>query len=171
MLALDKPFRRLPCAMCKNEHNLSNFVAREGPDRRDSKIGGRGTQSVLLLGMISKACSKCQIVKSMTEFYSHRGHKDGRRSECKECKNESKRVLRGSNGTTRCRPANCELCGQTRTHARALCADHDHETGAFRGWLCTGCNVALGRFGDNVEGLRRAIDYLHRAWLTDTVPT
>src|ERR1035437_5063849 len=52
----------------------------------------------------------------------------------------------------------CELCRAERP----LCIDHDHKTGAFRGWLCSSCNRALGTFGDSVEGLNKAIAYLHR---------
>lgn len=37
------------------------------------------------------------------------------------------------------RPADgrCQACGQQRV----LCLDHDHATGAFRGWLCHPCNL------------------------------
>lgn len=38
--------------------------------------------------------------------------------------------------------------------------DHDHKTGKARGLLCAGCNTAIGRFGDSVEGLQKAIEYL-----------
>lgn len=38
--------------------------------------------------------------------------------------------------------------------------DHCHETGKVRGILCPGCNLGLGKLGDNVEGLQRALDYL-----------
>lgn len=38
--------------------------------------------------------------------------------------------------------------------------DHDHETGAFRGYLCTNCNVGLGMFKDDPETLRAAAAYL-----------
>lgn len=38
--------------------------------------------------------------------------------------------------------------------------DHDHITGKVRGHLCTGCNTGLGKLGDSVEGLKRALDYL-----------
>lgn len=38
--------------------------------------------------------------------------------------------------------------------------DHDHENGRVRGVLCIRCNSALGKLGDNTEGLQRAMDYL-----------
>jgi len=56
------------------------------------------------------------------------------------------------------RPENCEICG-TRTR-RALCYDHDHTHGTFRGWICHNCNVALGLMDDSVERLQLLIDYL-----------
>jgi hypothetical protein len=38
--------------------------------------------------------------------------------------------------------------------------DHCHETGKVRGVLCPPCNLMLGYARDNVDTLRRAIDYL-----------
>ncbi|MGH2785637.1 MAG: endonuclease domain-containing protein [Actinomycetota bacterium] len=40
--------------------------------------------------------------------------------------------------------------------------DHNHETGKVRGILCFGCNGGLGQFLDNIESLRRAIEYVER---------
>ena len=61
----------------------------------------------------------------------------------------------------------CELCGRTSEPGSgyALGADHDHDTMAFRGILCTGCNSGIGHLGDNVEGLERALAYLRKAIL------
>lgn len=53
----------------------------------------------------------------------------------------------------------CAVCGHADAK-RALSVDHDHETGRVRGLLCSGCNAAIGRLGDNVAGLRRALAYL-----------
>jgi hypothetical protein len=50
----------------------------------------------------------------------------------------------------------CPLC----LIERKLVKDHCHETGLIRGLICRGCNSALGVFGDNEEGLLRALDYL-----------
>jgi hypothetical protein len=56
------------------------------------------------------------------------------------------------------RPRSCELCGETPS--RVLHMDHDHGTGAFRGWLCFRCNVVLGRVRDDAALLAKMIDYL-----------
>lgn len=59
---------------------------------------------------------------------------------------------------TRPPPTHCECCG--RAPKRNLHLDHCHATNAFRGWLCTQCNVGLGMLGDDLRGLRRALRYL-----------
>lgn len=58
----------------------------------------------------------------------------------------------------------CALCksppsGKKTSH---LQIDHDHKTGRIRGLLCNECNTALGRLGDDVKGLSRALKYLMR---------
>jgi hypothetical protein len=62
---------------------------------------------------------------------------------------------------TRPRPAACECCGGNGK--RALSLDHCHSTGQFRGWLCDNCNLGIGKLGDSVEALQRALEYLKRA--------
>lgn len=58
----------------------------------------------------------------------------------------------------------CALCDET---PKVLVVDHCHETGVIRGMLCIRCNLGLGRFGDNVAGLKRAIAYLERGLTSD----
>lgn len=53
----------------------------------------------------------------------------------------------------------CALCPSTG-NGRWLCVDHDHESKRVRGLLCIQCNSALGKLGDSVAGLQRAIVYL-----------
>jgi hypothetical protein len=43
---------------------------------------------------------------------------------------------------------------------RACCVDHDHETGAVRGLLCTSCNVAIGMLKEDTDVVRYAMAYL-----------
>jgi len=52
----------------------------------------------------------------------------------------------------------CALC-----HNAATDVDHDHATEKVRGLLCHSCNTALGQFGDTIQGLQKAIDYLRSA--------
>lgn len=44
--------------------------------------------------------------------------------------------------------------------ADLMCFDHDPVTHEHRGWLCQNCNTAIGKLGDNVEGLTKALHYL-----------
>lgn len=54
------------------------------------------------------------------------------------------------------KPTICELCES----GGKLAFDHDHLTGAFRGWLCERCNLTLGQVGDSIEILSKMIAYL-----------
>jgi hypothetical protein len=52
----------------------------------------------------------------------------------------------------------CELCGNP-PKSRGLSEDHDHKTGAHRGWLCFRCNRALPTYV-TLDWLLRAALYL-----------
>lgn len=55
----------------------------------------------------------------------------------------------------------CAICGKTPV-GRKLAVDHSHTTGQLRGLLCTRCNLGIGYFGDDINRLYRAVDYLLR---------
>lgn len=69
------------------------------------------------------------------------------------------RIKRGLPPPTRPCPDCCELCSRVFEKGK-IHLDHDHATGAFRGWLCNRCNLALGHLGDSIAGLQRALAYL-----------
>jgi hypothetical protein len=51
----------------------------------------------------------------------------------------------------------CAICQQEKP----LVPDHKHGTTEIRGLLCSSCNTGLGKLGDSIEGLQRALDYLN----------
>lgn len=79
----------------------------------------------------------------------------------KQVKRESKWRRRGASPPTRPEPSNCECCGGL-PGKKSMSLDHNHLTGAFRGWLCSNCNTAIGKLGDSIAGVKRALEYLER---------
>jgi hypothetical protein len=59
-------------------------------------------------------------------------------------------------GATSLRPDKCEVCGSDDK----VVFDHCHVNNKFRGWLCNGCNSALGHAKDNPDTLRKLAEYL-----------
>lgn len=125
-------------------------------------------------------CYRCSEVKEVR-----------RRTYCEKCRTELERISRRSKmrsryavmtpeerarrtkkpRPTRPMPEVCEICTapearkrEDRDEPQALSLDHCHHTGIFRGWLCSRCNLALGKFGDSLAGLRRALTYLENAY-------
>lgn len=60
----------------------------------------------------------------------------------------------------------CEICGKSETANRRLAVDHIHGTTDVRGVLCGKCNMGIGKLGDTLEALKRAVAYLERFELT-----
>ena len=72
------------------------------------------------------------------------------------------------------RDGKCDICGKkckkaggrgrktSGSHSGVIHVDHCHETGKVRGMLCGPCNQGLGKLGDNIAGLERALDYLKK---------
>lgn len=56
----------------------------------------------------------------------------------------------------------CALCERAPSQERFghLSIDHCHDTGKIRGLLCTPHNSAIAAFGDNEDGLFRALRYI-----------
>lgn len=127
-------------------------------------------------------CIKCRITQVVT---SDRGGKpSATRGMCQSCRNRYYRVERQkrdipSSNTREHRlqtkygigeaefallwkhqDGKCGCCGKSFYSPPAAKVDHDHETGVIRGLLCFHCNTGIGKLGDDIEGLERAIAYL-----------
>jgi len=68
------------------------------------------------------------------------------------------------------RDGKCDLCRRQMERAgtgvgrmQVLHVDHCHVARQVRGLLCPECNMGLGKLGDTVETLQRALNYLQEA--------
>lgn len=134
-----------------------------------------------------KVCCKCKEMKSLDLFYKRKWTKRNpstHRSWCKECERNGNAASRSNGHEYRKnwklkrnfgitledyeamreqQGGKCAICGRSpgdTTMKYDLAVDHCHETGVIRGLLCSDCNIGLGKLGDNLHGLRRAVNYL-----------
>jgi len=109
-----------------------------------------------------KLCRSCGI---LTDNFSHssrtvsnRGMKTYWHKTCTDCRVRHNRTVKElyKIHTPPAAGTPCECCNRVRpTHL-----DHDHTTGAFRGWICRECNTGLGLLSDSVAGVTAALLYL-----------
>ena len=63
----------------------------------------------------------------------------------------------------------CKICGCQETHRtkdgelKELAVDHCHKTNVVRGLLCQNCNVAIGKFKEDIAIIINAIKYLQNS--------
>lgn len=125
-----------------------------------------------------RTCKECNIEKDLQRFPT-KDYKTGRKSyTCNSCYyNKRKKdpdfvyrqkmaAIKSLYGLT---PEEYEnlldkqngLCGICMSSGVRLAVDHDHVTKQVRGLLCHTCNTGLGKLGDNIEGIERALNYLN----------
>ena len=118
--------------------------------------------------MIKKTCRFCEEEKDINEFYKHKQHFDGYDNRCKSCRKSKTKDLNDIKKTAPAKPKHCECCGiesitKKGMRNQGLVCDHDHDTKKFRGWICASCNHGIGKLGDTIEGIERALEYLKKA--------
>lgn len=137
-----------------------------------------------------KWCYKCKKHKPLDRFQVNKRTKQGRKGPCKECQAEWYRIkmvtepdFRTKNAKTsregwtrrqlteygltqeefdKLTSKGCMICGGPPNGRGRYVFDHDHTTGAFRGLLCSRCNVGLGHFLDDPVLLTKALKYLQK---------
>lgn len=116
--------------------------------------------------MNKKVCKICLKKKDLNDFYvkNHLRKKDGSNyieTKCKKCKsNEILNIYRLKKIYKSPIHKYCYICNK---YCKTLCLDHDHKTKKFRGWLCRSCNVGLGRLGDDLESIKKVVQYLKQS--------
>ena len=134
-----------------------------------------------------KTCSRCQLELPISSFHLKGG--GYRRPECRDCfnalrprKGRSGAAAHGISGVRATadyqrfykygitpteyvnmlerQGGRCAICDSPDHAAKDWQVDHDHATGYVRGLLCRPCNVAIGLMKDDVDRMKRAIEYL-----------
>lgn len=115
-----------------------------------------------------KICALCKIPKSVDEFWKNPRTRDGLRTHCKKCASDLNR--KRDFGVSPMQLAflfelqgnRCAVCGEPLGEGKDVHVDHDHRTNEVRGLLCGQCNKGLGHMRDDVEIMRKAIEYLSK---------
>ncbi len=55
----------------------------------------------------------------------------------------------------------CDLCREKKSF-RQLVIDHNHDTGKYRGVICTKCNILVGFMEKNKHILDQASEYINQ---------
>jgi hypothetical protein len=132
-----------------------------------------------------KSCPICGELKERSEFYKWKSRQDGLTAYCKPCFNDKNKKWQAENpdklpNLDQTRISNrkrnfgisendyaqmlvdqdnsCAICKKEIGWESAV--DHCHTTGKIRGLLCRNCNLGLGGFKDNIETIRKAIEYV-----------
>jgi len=115
-----------------------------------------------------RTCTKCGETKPIEDFRNEKSRnwhitdnnkaQAYRRQECKDCEKRLAKQLREAKKSAPPKPPSCACCGR---ETDKLVVDHDHDTGTFRGWICTSCNIGIGKLGDTLQGVQNALNYLN----------
>ena len=117
----------------------------------------------------TKRCSGCRKVLPINRFGYNKAKSLGRACTCKKCLKTHNTKMRELHAKYQV-PENhsCPICQKSAEQLYSpgmgnktpFRLDHDHVTGAFRGFICDSCNTGMGKFRDNPDLMQRAIDYL-----------
>lgn len=106
-----------------------------------------------------KICRNCKNEKPIDDFPFFSTHEAGRKNTCKECSGKLsllRKKLKLENPQPQ--PGICPIC---ELYTEIWILDHCHFSNNFRGYICNSCNLALGRFNDDIKILQNAISYLN----------
>lgn len=119
-----------------------------------------------------KICNVCHRLLDVNFFQKNQNGKNNRTVRRPSC-NNCREIIDGKDMSTaektamnRIKPHmqiwTCPICKKTTIPgltSKVVC-DHDHISGHPRAWICDSCNTGLGRFKDDINLLKSAIEYL-----------
>ena len=121
----------------------------------------------------TRVCRVCGERKELEQFqirYFGVNNYKGRKYLCRTCRNYREGLIKILKKKHKYPDEiyACPICGVTKWEQRedkpisTWSLDHCHKTDEFRGWLCPRCNTGIGQLEDNVDILRKAMEYLQQ---------
>lgn len=118
------------------------------------------------LHITEKICSKCNVILPIKNFNLLPKNNKRFTNICVYCLRLNKFNLTYKNYLDLYNKQNgkCKICDieilKSDLERKVLNVDHCHKTKKIRGLLCMECNTGIGLFGENVEIIKNAIEYL-----------
>ena len=128
---------------------LESITNAESQSKLTLSLGSIGQKS-------TKVCSGCKESLCLSQFAPNSCKKDNLSPYCKACEKQNREEVARLK-LLHPKLTTCACCGATD---RRMALDHDHQTRAFRGWICNKCNTAIGMLGDTLAGVLNAALYL-----------
>jgi uncharacterized protein YlaI len=119
-----------------------------------------------------KVCNVCHKLLDTENFSKNQNginNRPIRRPSCDDCRKDIDGVNMSNGDRIKWNkekpyliPFECPICKKRTIPGLTskVVLDHDHGTGKVRGWICDSCNTGIGRFKDDVELLKSAIQFL-----------
>lgn len=172
---------------CGTDRSVPGHYLRQGKSKHCGCVPRRAThkltpEQVNARLTLPRECSKCHRVLPPEDFGMV-----AVRHWCRDCKSEHARNHSKIHGRRHwlldkygitpeqyailfaSQDGKCAICLRIPDEDNKANVDHDHsgntkrgEPGFVRGILCMQCNIGIGKFGDNVEMLQKAIRYLQK---------
>lgn len=153
-----------PAAYCKECFSIYSYCIKEAKKRGttyeeevEQLMASRAyrAKTAVLAEQGLRQCWECAEVKSFSEFRPSATTSSGMR-RCRDC---NRYYIQEKKYGISTRDRSCEICGATEKD-KELHVDHCHATDVTRGVLCENCNLGIGHFGDRLDLLLRAAEYL-----------
>lgn len=119
-----------------------------------------------------KVCNRCNRLLPINNFEKNQNGKNNRpvrRPSCNDCRN----IINGRKVPNKIKKEwnktkpnmviwECPICKKRTIPGLTskIVLDHDHNTGTPNAWICDSCNTGLGRFNDDINVIKEAINYL-----------
>ena len=148
---------------------------------------GKYTEGMFYKGNTAthKRCPTCGELKERSEYYKWKSRKDGLAAYCIPCFTKRNEKFRTQNSKIYAESMiassrklrfgisredysqmlvdqnnSCAICKKEIGWEAAV--DHCHTTNKIRGLLCRNCTGGIGAFKDDVETIRKAIEYVKK---------